>query len=248
LKSTADFPSSVPEALKDDVRTYERVFTESPEDGTLRPGGLKMTELAISRSGLPEGSCVLDIGCGTGRTVNWLNAHGYPAFGFDLSAKLVGAAERTPSGLKVVQATAGELPFQTNSYDCVLTECSLSAIARINDCLHEIHRVLRQNGLFLITDLFAREPTRLPELKKSLPESCLARSFIKEELLKILKRNKFDVILWEDHSEILRSMAGQKELSDYAGGTYCELNGMDLFLAVTKIRPGYFLCVAQLSK
>jgi SAM-dependent methyltransferase len=234
--------------LKDDVRIYEHAFLGSPEDGMLRPGGLKMTELAISRSGLPEGSRILDIGCGTGRTVNWLNEHGFSASGIDLSVKLLGEAKKQVRGMDLFQAAAGSLPFQEQFFDCVLMECSLSAVARVTDCLKEVHRVLHKNGLFMIMDLFSREPSRLPDFKKVLPESCLARSFIKEDLLKLMRRNGFDVILWEDHSEVLKEKTGQLPLSEFICDAIGNLDEMDIFLAVMKIKPGYFLCVSQLKK
>ncbi len=64
-----------------------------------------------------------DIGCGGGRDVAWLNAHGYAAVGYDASLGMLGEARRRHPGheffLSVLPALDG---VASNSFDNVLCE------------------------------------------------------------------------------------------------------------------------------
>jgi trans-aconitate methyltransferase len=50
-----------------------------------------------------------DIGCGSGRDTAWLDAHGYPATGFDASQGLLAEARRRHPGVRFVQAVLPQL-------------------------------------------------------------------------------------------------------------------------------------------
>lgn len=50
----------------------------------LHPGGLALTEKLLQMAALPTGARILDLGCGKGTTVSYLQQAGYDAFGIDL--------------------------------------------------------------------------------------------------------------------------------------------------------------------
>ena len=60
----------------------------------IRPGGLRITERAISLWKLPPGARVLDVGCGQGESVTHLREkYGLDALGIDASLEMVEAAK-----------------------------------------------------------------------------------------------------------------------------------------------------------
>jgi len=61
---------------------------------------------------------ILDVGCGAGRHLAWLRAHGLPhCFGLDLSLSLLRDARA--AGLDVVRADMRRVPFRSASFDLV---------------------------------------------------------------------------------------------------------------------------------
>lgn len=104
---------------------------------------------------------VLDVGCGRGGTVALLREHCGPRLvvGLDLAPAAVAFCRRTQSGPGVhfLTGSAEALPVATGSVDCVTNVESSHCYGRIHDFLTEVHRVLRDGGSFLYTDVIARE-------------------------------------------------------------------------------------------
>lgn len=64
-----------------------------------------------------------DIGCGSGRDTAWLNAHGFPAVGYDASEGLLGEARRLHPGLRFQPAVLpGLAGIADNGFVNVLCE------------------------------------------------------------------------------------------------------------------------------
>ena len=67
-------------------RPYESETVRAVTGPAIRPGGLALTRRAAEVCGLGPGARVLDVGCGTGATVQCLQAEfGAAAIGMDLS-------------------------------------------------------------------------------------------------------------------------------------------------------------------
>lgn len=105
---------------------------------------------------LPEGSQVLDIGCGMGRHAIALASSGYKVTGIDLSNILLHEALRHDENLLVnwVQGDMRELPFEEGSFDATVnlfTSFGYFPNEEENvNVLRHIRRVLREGGSFLI--------------------------------------------------------------------------------------------------
>ncbi|MBA0126426.1 class I SAM-dependent methyltransferase [Haloechinothrix sp. YIM 98757] len=69
---------------------YASRFADLAESGVDVHG-----EARFCASLVPEGSRVLDAGCGTGRVAAWLAEHGYDCVGVDLDASMLAEAERS---------------------------------------------------------------------------------------------------------------------------------------------------------
>ena len=98
---------------------------------------------AVRSLGLPPGSTVLDVACGTGDLCRELAKRGYRPVGVDRSAGML-AAQRTTAPL--VRGDALRLPFRTNSADGLVCGFALRNFASLKPFLGECARVLRPGG------------------------------------------------------------------------------------------------------
>lgn len=118
--------------------------------------------LLQSRAGILDRSTrVLDIACGTGRTLRMLRGSFGTAslFGTDLSPAYLRKANQLLSGIpgelpQLLQANSEELPYTDNLFDaitCIFLFHELPAAARQN-VINEAARVLKPGGIFVICD------------------------------------------------------------------------------------------------
>lgn len=101
-------------------------------------------ELAISSD-----SINLDLGCAQGTLSYFLRKKG----GIWLSADLDFLNLKSAQNLlheNLVQLTEGPLPFMNNSFDSVVSLDYLEHLNEDDFCLQEIHRVLKNNGEFIL--------------------------------------------------------------------------------------------------
>jgi len=188
---------------------------------TCRPGGLELTRLGLEFCQFTPAARLLDIGCGAGATVALLTSLGYQAIGVDLLPPEDG-----------VQADAAALPFDDDSFDGVLFECSFSKIAAPEKALSEARRVLKASGKLLISDFYARG-------QPAVFTGVLGRMESRDVLLQRMQSAGFRVIIWQDHSETLPQFWGQWILdqgSQQVGRTIDKTT-------LRQAKCGYFLAV-----
>ena len=159
-----NFPRKVsPEGLEDDevVLAYDKI-SRWPQFKLLR--WLIVTELKRHN---PDG-ILADVGCGPGYLIAVM-AKSLPnlsIIGVDISQEMVQKAAQNLSSLGLAekvsfrQGDIQKLPFEANSLDFVVSTFSLHHWSEPNQALHEIYRVLKPGGQFLIFDL-RRDSRRL---------------------------------------------------------------------------------------
>jgi len=98
---------------------------------------------AIAALGIPEGSLILDIACGTGDFCRELRKARYRAIGFDLSAGMLGRATTTAP---LVLADALKLPVGDRGADGVTCGFALRNVRALNELFLEFARVIRPGG------------------------------------------------------------------------------------------------------
>lgn len=138
---------------------------------------------------------VLDVGCGTGRLVRYLNQKGFRAFGTDIEDWALKYARKINKRGVILKAGATKLPFESKSLD--LVSC-LSVVEHLSKkdgviFIKEAKRVLKKNGfIFLITPNFA-SPMRYILGKKWFGYSDPTHIYFYKpgSLEKILKKNGF---------------------------------------------------------
>jgi len=148
----------------------------------------------------PIGSSWLDAGCGTGTLARILAGRGIDVQGIDGSSTMIDIAIR----LSASQATSGKLsfrqvetiettPFDTATFDGVLCASVLEYTESPERCLSEFRRVLRANGLLLIS--IPNRDSMLRRLYKWLLP--IARRLTSRPVLRYLEFSRFEASVAE---------------------------------------------------
>lgn len=130
---------------------------------------LTARRVAFSRALVPSGKA-LDVGCGTGRFLAAMPSVDYELTGIDVSAGML--EEARDRGLNVVEGSSGEMPFEDDSFDLVVTFAVLHHLIDpelVRATLREIVRVTGPGGTAVIWDHNPNNPywkflmARLPQ-------------------------------------------------------------------------------------
>jgi ubiquinone/menaquinone biosynthesis C-methylase UbiE len=236
-----------------ECRVYELIAAKGVADGVIRPGGIPLTERALSLCAFPPGSRLLDIGCGAGVTVEYLiERHGFLAAGVDKSLAMLEQGRYEDTRRPLIRAAGESLPFASNQWDGVLVECSLSLTGQPDAVLRECMRVLSPKGKLILSDVYVRNAEAIQELRALSPHCCITGALTNQELLGKLKNCGFALLALEDHSSALKRFAAQLIFSGGSEGAFwCSLTGADALAdkriryAVSNAKLGYYLAVAE---
>ena len=126
---------------------------------TERPGAFKTTDRALEIANYKMGSRILDIGCGEGDTVDYLNKMGLKAEGIDINLAKIDTAKKTFPGIDVKFGDGTFLDdYMSYTFDGIMMECSLSAMPQPDEAMHEAYCVLKKGGRLIITDYYEKDP------------------------------------------------------------------------------------------
>lgn len=165
---------------------------------------------------LHKGAHIVDLGSGMSESLQRLNDLGYQVQGVDKTI------DPLPEGWK------GDLrhtPFQSQSFDAVIAECSLSVCGNTQEGLKEAYRLLKPDGILVLLDICR------------LHSSVAVPS--KDQWISWLTKQGFAVRFCRDftrlyHEELLHRIWNLEDLS-------CELEGTQ---GIKLSEVGYWLFVA----
>ena len=180
------------------LNPYESEQNLRNDDGTMRPGGLRLTARAARLAEIKTGMRIVDYGCGTGITAHYLSREfGADVVGIDVSQKLVDEGRGLFNGLNLIASPNGEIPLEQGSVDAVFTECTLSVIGDIREPLGRFYSVLKDGGRLVISDVYLRKPN--------------VGNFLwtLEELREVIEACGFDMLHSEDQTPALRTYAAR---------------------------------------
>jgi len=230
---------------------YESEEMRAVTGTAVRPGGLALTEWALSFCRLPAGARVLDVGCGLGATVEFLcQEHHHAAFGIDASSLLLEKGIEQKPNLGLLRGTAENLPFPDCRFNALFCECVLSLLHDPILALKEFARVLIPGGFLILSDLYARVPHEAQPLR-GLPVRCCIRGAVgRGQIAAMVEESGCSALLWEDHSQFLKQLAARLifsfgSLKGFWAGACCVEDTDAIQEAVKRARPGYYLLIAR---
>lgn len=98
---------------------------------------------------LKSGDRILEIGCGIGTIVSELAGQGYDVRGTDISRVAIEYGRAKYPGVRLDVQPAEELPYESGTFDVVLSFDLFEHIARIDLHVAQVHRVLKPGGYYL---------------------------------------------------------------------------------------------------
>jgi 2-polyprenyl-3-methyl-5-hydroxy-6-metoxy-1,4-benzoquinol methylase len=127
-----------------------------------KPGTLKRLESIYRRVALsdhvafitraarkPEGTDLLDVGCGSGTLLGLMKQRGFRGVGVDFSAEAASLAE-AENGVRVVVGSLADAAFLDQSFDIVTLFHVMEHVANPRNVLAEVFRILRPNGAVVV--------------------------------------------------------------------------------------------------
>lgn len=109
---------------------------------------------------LPQCACAADIGCGPGDMLEILAGVSEQVIGVDNSPKMLELAEERFSGDAKMSLRIGEmshLPLRDQEADCTVISLVLHHLARPEEAIREVGRVLKKGGKLLVAEFDQHE-------------------------------------------------------------------------------------------
>ncbi|NTW71400.1 MAG: class I SAM-dependent methyltransferase [Eubacteriaceae bacterium] len=231
---------------------YESDTMWSAMGNMLRPGNFDLTDIGVKLSKFSPQDKVLDLGCGRGATVAYLNEkYDLSAVGIDSSEKMIKNAREEMKNGDFILGRGENLPFRDEIFQGVFAECTLSLMDDLDSTLKEVHRVLKNHGYLIITDVYARGPGYVSELEAFSLNSCMKGLHDLDHLREKLDFHGFKVEYFEDQSKLLTDLMIKIIFSYGSMANFWEsvtngnINGYHLQDALKICKPGYFIMVVR---
>lgn len=150
----------------------------------------------------------LDVGCGIGGWVLFLNEQRYQVKGIDIAARTIRALTEYDPDLDLRIASMTQIPYQDESFDGVLAIGVLEYVEdEVPDAIQEVQRVLKDGGMFFIEVPIANVLRRLTYIPLKKLEKTVRRGtptfsnylFDVKELKSLLQQHGFDVTAVHPH-------------------------------------------------
>ena len=175
----------------------ERYSILSESDCCLSCGG------AVKYCEVKPGNRCLDLGSGRGndvlRMAGMAGTNGF-AYGLDVSTGMLEKARKTASRMKVtnvefLESPLEKIPLEDESIDIVISNCTINHAENKTRVWKEVHRVLKQGGYFVVSDIYADR--EVPEKFRTDPvaiSECWGGADTKDLYLETLKSAGFDSV------------------------------------------------------
>ena len=130
---------------------YDAIADRYYQWSDARPSATRRRWLGKALERIPEGSDVLDLGCGAGVPMTRALAAGRKVTGVDISARQVELARAAVPGATFIQADMSALEFPPSSFDAVVAFYSLTHVPRADlpALLTAVRGWLRPGGILI---------------------------------------------------------------------------------------------------
>jgi len=144
--------NSMDAPIETDLEEAYNLFSESYDTSI----GTNFNERMLETIDGLAGKKILDVGCGTGSLSRLLAEAGGEVTGVDLSERMIDIAiEKTQEdlGIAFVKADVRKTSFTRNQFDIIMCKWVLSHYRRLDSFFTELDRVLKDDGLIVISTL-----------------------------------------------------------------------------------------------
>lgn len=148
-------------------------------------------------------SNILDVGCGTGSLLSLvLNEYNdVKAYGVDISGGMIKkAADILKDNAELVVGDAENIPWEDNMFDIIVCNASFHHYSQPDKVLNEMRRVLRTEGILIISDPWWPNPIRFILnllLKTPLNNGGDVYVYSESEICKLISDSGFKSVQWE---------------------------------------------------
>lgn len=236
----------------DGLNLYESDVLSLASGDTLRPGGFFLTDLGVKSCGFLPGAKVLDVGCGSGATVERLvSLYQIQGIGLDPSEGLLESGRAKNPSINLIKGQGEDLPFPDHQMDGVFAECTLSVMEDLDQVIKEIFRVLKPGGWLVINDVYARNVDGLKGLQALNLYSCIRRALPKEPFMDKLVGHGFNIVNWTDHTNLLTQLTVDLIMTHgsmtqfWLKSSSCSVDPNLAQAAIKQAKMGYFQLVAK---
>jgi SAM-dependent methyltransferase len=137
---------------------------------------------------LRPASRILEVGCGGGALLSFLEAKGHPAVGVDILEEAVRLASRAAPSSRVIKCDAGDLPFADASFDRLVSHHLVEHLADLPGTLEEWRRVLRPGAVLAMCT-----PNRLYPSPRIFDDPGHVHVYDRRELVGVVEKAGFRV-------------------------------------------------------
>lgn len=197
-------------------------------------GGINLVSEIIETYKTEQNIKILDVGCGSGYSVNCLSEMGLDATGIDFSEEIINLGKERYKNINIKVMDANNLNFSESYFDLILFECSLSVMKNPEKILGSCKKLLKKDGMILLSDFFFKQTdietdTYTLNYWNKLFSDLNFQTIIFQDKSKEWK-NYLGMVLWE-HGELSGLLRGNQN---------CNINS-DIF----KKETGYFLVILK---
>ena len=159
----------------------------------------------VGKAALQEGQTVLDLGSGGGIdcfiAAKYVGKTGH-VYGIDMTEEMLNVARQNAdqvvknlgyNNIEFKQGFLENIPIEDMSVDLVTSNCVINLSTKKGDVFKEIHRILKNEGRFLIADIISE--VKVPEEmrnNKSLWGECISGALTLQEFLNYARDNQFN--------------------------------------------------------
>jgi ubiquinone/menaquinone biosynthesis C-methylase UbiE len=172
---------------------FGRLFVRS-----MNRGHNELTQWGLRHLNITSKATILDIGCGGGKTVNWLAKIALDGYvcGVDYSDASVAASTAANKGLigegrvEILKASVSSLPFPADMFDVVTAIETCYFWPDFQENLKEIHRVLKPGGMVVLVNEAYRN-IKFEKRNSSISKACKFSYYLPSEFELFLREAGF---------------------------------------------------------
>lgn len=123
-------------------------------------------------SGVGWGSCLLDVGCGSGDLLAYLDSLGMSTAGLDPAPNMVELARSRVPDSDVRQGSADQLPWTDDTFDLVTSVNALQFADDTRDALAEMTRVAKPGGLVAVSNWAEADRNELDTIEHAIQRAA----------------------------------------------------------------------------